>query len=205
MSYKSYSRKKSTKKTSGIISAAAKTLFVLAAAVWFLSGFNRTPNGGFDTSVGAEQITVEMPVTENANVNKVQKDEFIPGDEDENGFAQPVCGVLTSSFGSRSGRRHTGIDIGADSGTDILAAAGGTVTFSGQMSGYGNYIIIDHGNGIETAYGHCSKLLAEKGENVRRGDKIALVGSTGNSTGPHLHFEIKINGEFVDPLDYVFY
>ena len=97
------------------------------------------------------------------------------------------------------------IDIGADSGTDILAAAGGTVTFSGQMSGYGNYIIIDHGNGIETAYGHCSKLLAEKGENVRRGDKIALVGSTGNSTGPHLHFEIKINGEFVDPLNYVFY
>ena len=73
------------------------------------------------------------------------------------------------------------------------------------MSGYGNYIIIDHGNGIETAYGHCSKLLAEKGESVRRGDKIALVGSTGNSTGPHLHFEIKINGEFVDPLNYVFY
>lgn len=205
MSYKSYSRKKSTKKTSGIISAAAKTLFVLAAAVWFLSGFNRTPNGGFDTSVGAEQITVEMPDTENANVNEVQNDEFVEVDEDENSFAQPVCGVLTSSFGSRRGRRHTGIDIGADSGTEILAAAGGTVTFSGQMSGYGNYIIIDHGNGVETAYGHCSKLLAEKGENVRRGDKIALVGSTGNSTGPHLHFEIKINGEFVDPLNYVFY
>lgn len=98
MNYKSYSRKKSTKKTPGIISAAAKTLFVLAAAVWFLSGFNRTPSGGFDASVGAEQITVEMPDTENANVNEVQNDEFVEVDEDENSFAQPVCGVLTSSF-----------------------------------------------------------------------------------------------------------
>ena len=77
--------------------------------------------------------------------------------------------------------------------------------FSGTADGYGNYIKIDHGGGLETAYGHCSVLAANVGDEVERGQTIAYVGSTGNSTGPHLHFEVKIDGEFKNPLDYVVY
>ncbi len=204
-----YSRKNSAEKASGILSSAAKILFILAAAAWFCSGFAHSPYSGTDTSVDAEAVTAEIPDTKNANESEVQHSTDdttdVSAKPTDDGFVNPACGVLTSAFGSRRGRRHTGIDIGADSGSDILAAADGTVTFSGYADGYGNYLIIDHGNGVQTAYGHCSKLIAKKGDAVKRGDKIACVGNTGNSTGPHLHFEIKINDEFVDPLDYVVY
>lgn len=120
-------------------------------------------------------------------------------------FAEPAEGVLTSAFGQRNGRRHTGIDIGGENGSDIRAAADGTVTYADRLGGYGNYVVIDHGNGIQTAYGHCSSINISVGDNVVRGQKIAYMGSTGNSTGPHLHFEVKQDGEFLNPLDYVVY
>ena len=120
---------------------------------------------------------------------------------------KPVSGVITSRFGANESIRdhtHKGIDIGAPNGTSIKAAADGTVTYSGWMGGYGNLIIITHENGIQTYYGHCSKFYASKGEEVEAGDVIAAVGSTGYSTGNHLHFEIRKNGSQINPQRYLY-
>ena len=119
----------------------------------------------------------------------------------------PVTGRITSRYGESSSLRrstHTGLDIACVTGTDIKVVANGTVTFAGRKGSYGNLIIVDHGNGVETWYGHCSKLYAKVGDSVNAGDVIAAVGSTGNSTGPHLHFEIRIDGNCVNPQDYVY-
>lgn len=118
---------------------------------------------------------------------------------------KPVSGVVTSRFGRRWGRAHTGIDIGAPKGTAIKAVAAGTVTLSSYSNGgYGNYIIISHGNGIETLYGHCSALYAKVGQKVSQGTTIAAVGSTGRSTGNHLHLEIRVNGVAQNPQNYLY-
>ena len=119
---------------------------------------------------------------------------------------RPVSGVITSRFGARWGRTHKGVDIGAAKGTTIVAAAAGTVTVSqyGYSGGYGNYVMISHGNGVETLYGHCTSLLVKVGEQVTQGQPIATVGSTGNSTGNHLHLEISVNGVAQNPQNYVY-
>ncbi len=116
----------------------------------------------------------------------------------------PVDSVyVSSSFGQRWGRLHSGIDLALAQGSPIYAADSGTVYFSGTSGGYGNLVKIDHGNGMQTYYAHCSSLLVSPGQHVERGEKIALVGSTGNSTGPHLHFEVIINGSCVDPAAFL--
>ena len=97
-----------------------------------------------------------------------------------------------------------GIDIAATRGTPILATASGKVSFAGWSSGYGYLVKIDHGSGVETYYGHCSKLYVSAGDTVEAGEQIAAVGSTGNSTGNHLHFEIRLNGKQVNPQKYVY-
>lgn len=120
---------------------------------------------------------------------------------------KPVTGIITSRFGANESIRdhtHMGMDIAAPNGTDIKAAADGTVTYAGWMGGYGNLIIISHGNGIQTYYGHCSKLYVSNGKEVKAGDVIAAVGSTGNSTGNHLHFEIRKNGSQINPQKYLY-
>jgi len=121
----------------------------------------------------------------------------------------PSCHYITSHFSPRrknpvSGvyKRHTGTDIGAAYGTTIVAANSGTVTLAGWNSGYGNCVIIDHGGGKATLYAHMSSYSVSKGQTVSKGQKIGAVGSTGNSTGPHLHFEILINGAAVDPMQF---
>ncbi|HHV30630.1 M23 family metallopeptidase [Acetivibrio mesophilus] len=121
----------------------------------------------------------------------------------------PASGRISSNFGSRSDpfnfseKKHEGIDIAADSGTIIKASASGKVTLSDWYGNYGKCIIIDHGYGLSTLYGHCLTLLVEEGQTVNKGDKIATVGSTGRSTGPHLHFEVRLNGVPTDPLQYL--
>lgn len=120
---------------------------------------------------------------------------------------RPVSGTITSRFGARSNIRsssHTGLDIAAPTGTPIKAAASGTVTFSGRKGSYGYMIVISHGNGVQTYYGHCSKLYAKNGQTVFQGDVVATVGSTGNSTGPHLHLEIRVNGIAYNPQNYIY-
>ena len=110
---------------------------------------------------------------------------------------------VSSPFGQRNGRLHAGIDFRNPAGTSIYAADGGTVVSSGWQNGYGKSIVINHGNGINTLYGHCSKLFVNSGESVSRGQKIAAVGSTGRSTGNHLHFEVRVNGSPVNPWKYL--
>lgn len=119
-------------------------------------------------------------------------------------FIRPTSGVITSRYGARSGRTHTGIDIGAPAGTSISASASGTVTCSGWRGGYGYTVVIYHGNGVETYYAHCSSLNVSEGQQVSQGELIARVGSTGNSTGNHLHFEVRINGVAQNPQNYVY-
>jgi murein DD-endopeptidase MepM/ murein hydrolase activator NlpD len=118
------------------------------------------------------------------------------------GFIWPVSGPVTSGFGWRWGRMHEGIDIGAACGTPIRAAASGTIVYAGWMDGYGNIIIIDHGGGMGTAYGHQSAIYVGGGS-VSQGQTIGAVGSTGHSTGCHLHFEVRVNGTPVNPLSYL--
>src|SRR5262249_56541319 len=115
----------------------------------------------------------------------------------------PVAGPVTSGFGSRWGRMHEGIDIALGTGTPVHAAADGTVIYAGWMSGYGNIVVIDHGNGLSTAYGHASSLAVSVGQSVAQGQTVSYVGATGHATGPHLHFEVRVNGGAVDPLRYL--
>ena len=121
----------------------------------------------------------------------------------------PVNGVITSPFGYREhpifGRQilHSGIDIGVDYGTPVHAADGGVVVEAGWISGYGYAVVIDHGNGTSTLYGHNESLAVSSGQSVSQGQVIAYAGSTGNSTGPHVHFEVRVGGEPVDPNSYL--
>lgn len=121
----------------------------------------------------------------------------------------PLSGPITSPFGWRTHpitgaqRFHSGIDIGGDYGDPIYAAQAGTVEYAGWISGYGNAVIINHGGGISTLYGHCQSLEVSTGQSVAQGELIAECGSTGNSTGPHCHFEVRVSGEPVNPLEYL--
>lgn len=125
------------------------------------------------------------------------------------GMIWPISGPITSEFGWRThpifgtARFHSGLDIGGDYGMPIYAAASGTVIYAGWISGYGNVVIIDHGGGVTTLYGHNDSLNVSEGENVAQGQVIAMCGSTGNSTGPHCHFEVRENGEPVSPYGYL--
>lgn len=119
------------------------------------------------------------------------------------GMRWPTSGPVTSEFGYRWGRQHAGIDIGAGTGAPIRAAKSGTVIFSGTQGGYGNVVIIEHGGGLTTLYAHMSRRAASSGQEVSTGDYIGAVGSTGQSTGPHLHFETRVNGSPQNPRRYL--
>jgi murein DD-endopeptidase MepM/ murein hydrolase activator NlpD len=119
------------------------------------------------------------------------------------GLIWPVSGPITSPFGWRWGRMHEGIDIGVGYGTPIHAAAAGTVIYCGWEEGYGNFVVLDHGNNLATAYGHQSQIAVNCGEHVDQGQVIGYVGCTGHCTGPHLHFEVRVDGNAVDPLGYL--
>jgi len=126
-----------------------------------------------------------------------------PASRSASGFIWPVSGPVTSPFGMRWGRMHTGIDIGVPYGTPIRAAASGQVIYAGWMDGYGNLVFIDHGRGISTGYAHQSRIAVSNGQAVTQGQVIGYVGCTGHCFGPHLHFEVRVNGTPVDPLGYL--
>jgi murein DD-endopeptidase MepM/ murein hydrolase activator NlpD len=119
------------------------------------------------------------------------------------GLIWPVSGPITSGYGYRWGRLHEGIDIAVPEGTPIRAAASGTVIIAGWTGGYGNYTCIDHGGGLSTCYGHQSGYAVSAGDSVVQGQIIGYSGNTGSSTGPHVHFEVRINGASTDPLGYL--
>ncbi len=122
-------------------------------------------------------------------------------------LVRPVSGVISARFAENSSIRrssHTGLDIAASTGTPIVAAASGKVTFSGWKGSYGNMMVITHSNGVQTYYAHCSKLYFDAGASVSQGQVIGTVGSTGNSTGPHLHLEVRVNGVAYNPQNYLY-
>ena len=147
-------------------------------------------------------VTLSQPVTEQQLRGTKERPTWYP----TGSFSWPCTGILTSRFGYRSllgSTYHSGIDIGNSYGTSIYASDGGTVTYSGWRGGYGYLVIIDHGNGYQTYYGHNSSLVVSVGEHVYKGQQIARMGSTGVSSGNHCHFGILINGTFVNPLNYL--
>lgn len=125
------------------------------------------------------------------------------GAPSSSGLIWPVNGPVTSGFGFRWGRLHEGIDIAVGNGTSVVASAAGTVIVAGWAGGYGNLVVIDHHNGIATAYGHNTSVTVGVGQDVTQGQLIAYSGNTGHSTGPHVHFEVRVNGSPVDPLGYL--
>ena len=125
------------------------------------------------------------------------------GAPSSSGLIWPVNGPVTSGFGFRWGRMHEGIDIAVGNGSSVVASASGTVLVAGWSGGYGNLVVIDHGNGIATAYGHNTNVTVAVGQTVAQGQLIAYSGNTGHSTGPHVHFEVRVNGSPVDPLGYL--
>lgn len=146
-------------------------------------------NSNKDISIASRGSTPQKPTSDNA---------------ESSGSMWPTQGTITSRYGPRWGETHKGLDIAAPTGTNVYAFRSGTVEFSGWNSGgYGNLVIIDHGNGLKSYYAHNSKVLVNEGQSVSKGQLIAKVGSTGNSTGPHSHFEVRKNDVPVNPYNYL--
>ena len=172
-----------------------------------MQDFTTVENAVSSLYVQKPQVTVAK--TKTTSVGSVNTATTIAGGKVSLGIslARPVSGIISSRFGVRSSIRssaHTGLDIATSTGTPVLAAASGTVTFSGRKGSYGNLLVITHSNGVQTYYGHCSKLYVSAGTTVTQGQTVAAVGSTGNSTGPHLHFEIRVNGVAYNPQNYLY-
>lgn len=154
-----------------------------------------------DTTVAA--LYKEMPVV---TKKKVVTTKTVDTSTSALGIAliEPVSGIITSRFGNRRSGTHTGLDIATSQGTPIKAASSGTVSYAGWKGSYGYLVVIDHTNSIQTYYAHCSKLYVSEGQTVSQGETIAAVGTTGNSTGPHLHLEIRVNGKVRNPQTYLY-
>ena len=174
--------------------------------------------------LGLQDITITQIITENAEEinthelevaknNVTEKTQTVDKTEEIaniNGIeiaTLPITGTISSRYGVSSRIRvstHTGLDIAATTGTPIKVIADGTVTSAQYTGSYGYLVKVDHGNGVESWYAHTSKMYVKAGDEVKAGDAIAAVGSTGNSTGPHLHLEIRINGQHVNPQKYIY-
>ncbi len=145
----------------------------------------------------------QLEILESLMISQNLQSEVVPSGRPTHG------GWVSSQFGYRNdpftGEReyHKGVDVAGKDGSDIIAAASGVVTWSGPRYGYGNLVEINHGNGYVTRYGHCKEVLFKVGDTVQKGDTIALLGNTGRSTGPHLHYEVIVDGKTVDPMTYI--
>jgi murein DD-endopeptidase MepM/ murein hydrolase activator NlpD len=188
---------------------------VMKSSSEIMNGVNKTISKGINglkkvstqiTSINSNIVNEKMITSE--NIKQVQNKEIYVGTKKptllvEASINSPSRGSISSPFGTRWGKMHKGVDIAASFGSTINAALDGTISYAGWESGYGNVIKIDHGKALETTYAHCSVITAKIGEVVKKGTKIGEVGSTGNSTGPHLHFEVRENGVPKDPLLYI--
>ena len=155
------------------------------------------------------ELILKKVAAANAAEAKIAREEALRAARNSGKMLKPSYGPVTSNFGSRYhpvlgySRFHAGTDFGAEHGSPIQASETGVVIFSGWYGGYGNAVIVDHGGGLTTLYAHASRLNVSEGQIVKKGDVIALIGTTGLSTGPHLHFEVRRNGEPVDPMSYL--
>lgn len=176
-----------------------------------VAGLKEEFSGMVDLEIGVEEIYTDDLDNINSisvQVAKANLDEKIISGSNSSVkgiiLSKPVQGTVSSRFGSRSLGNHKGLDIAAKTGAPIHAASKGTVKFTGWYGGYGNLIIISHGNGVETYYGHCNKIYVSEGKEVTKDTLIGEVGSTGRSTGPHLHLEVRINGVPQNPQKYLY-
>lgn len=185
-----------TKKKS-IVNVATMSGLLIVIAVFIITII---PNINFATQ--DDETLNQLDVYEEEQVKEIENIETTDRTEE---FINPLKdrSTLTSRFGQRMHNFHKGVDLATGSGNDIVAVKSGEVIFSGYEGAYGNLVIIQHEGSIKTCYGQCSNLNVNVGDKVNQGDVIANVGSTGNSTGPHLHFEIRINDEVVNPQDYI--
>ncbi len=170
-----------------------------------------TPTGG-RAGVSGQEVMASPTVTPGSTPNQgraavltdgvIQRRTAAPAPEKLPDWVSPAEGYITSIFGLRFGGTefHKGLDIAGPMGTPIRAAAAGAVIISERQGGYGNLVAVDHGGGVTTYYAHNSKLVASVGEKVQPGDVIALMGSTGQSTGSHVHFEVRVAGERINPM-----
>ncbi len=160
--------------------------------------------------VAKNEVQAKVMEKQKEQEEQKQEEERIKNMPEINGIKlayAPITGTITSRYGVSSRIRssnHTGLDLAASTGTPIKVVASGTVTHASYQGSYGNLVKIDHGNGLETWYAHTSKMYVSIGQKVEAGEVIAAVGSTGNSTGSHLHLEIRINGEHVNPQNYLY-
>ena len=188
---------------------------IIKSSSKLMNGVKKVEREGVD---GIKEVTTEViAINNNITSEKVLKEDIITPVKNKEilvGTNDPIAppleainspsrGSISSSFGARWGKMHKGVDIAANFGATISAALDGSVTYADWQDGYGNVIKINHGGGIETTYAHCSVITVKKGEVVKSGMKIGEVGSTGNSTGPHLHFEVRENGEPKNPQKYI--
>jgi murein DD-endopeptidase MepM/ murein hydrolase activator NlpD len=155
--------------------------------------------------VSTESLTLEQNLHDLYELLSDQKSflNALPTKKPADGYFSSGFGVRVSPFGEGTEKMHEGLDIANAVGTPIRAPAQGTVAFAGKKSGYGQIVILDHGYGLETWYGHTSKFLVKAGQFVHRGQTIALIGNSGHSTGPHCHYEVRVHGIPVDPLNYI--
>jgi murein DD-endopeptidase MepM/ murein hydrolase activator NlpD len=155
--------------------------------------------GEAESAALAEQIRIAQQRAASAQAASAST----PRPVSDGPLAWPVGGPVTSGFGPRWGRMHEGIDIAVPEGTPVGAAAAGVVIYAGWLGGYGNLVVVDHGNGLSTAYAHNSGYAVSVGQSVTTGQTLAYSGNTGNSSGPHVHFEVRVGGSATDPLGYL--
>lgn len=166
---------------------------------------NKTLNT-IETNISLNEINMDNTIKENKTIENVVKNEKKSKTKENSlGLVKPLenCSI-TTKFGKNNGIEHTGIDLKAEIGSPIVASTSGTVIFSGNKGSYGNFIILDNGNGVETYYAHCSKLLVNIGDIVNKGDVIAEVGMSGQAQESHLHFEVHLNKKIVNPQNYLY-
>lgn len=159
-----------------------------------------------ETNISLNEINMDNTIKKNKTIENVVKNEKKPKTKENSlGLVKPLenCSI-TTKFGKNNGIEHTGIDLKAEIGSPIVASTSGTVIFSGNKGSYGNFIILDNGNGVETYYAHCSKLLVNIGDIVNKGDVIAEVGMSGQAQESHLHFEVHLNKKIVNPQNYLY-